>query len=497
MGGQDYFVIVPYLKTSWPVTIRGIQFRSSDDLAGVPEDTQRHLSTLFSMFFLQNDLRIKHLTYTYLQLGQDPVAARAQVDRLWEAQAIIGYLYTSPHPLFGDPSLTAEHATFYVFWPYRFFSSLLWPMDGDLVEYVGQQPIPQQGDLDGYMGYVNGNANAPLWVTPGSRIYPPHPHLVLNIPQNLALEIEEVRTRPYLWAVSELLHSHEPLAPEIEGRVITAMEWYNRSALRGVTDQEAILDLAIAFESVLSLDEGESLTSRFKETVKTLLGPVPRLDSWLVQFYEARSKTVHRGRPLHTVFYPLDHVDRRRLAQLAREEAGEGGGVRPARSLLADGRLIFRICLNAVLSGALQARRAGIEALLVTSEERLVRIKTRLQQKAETPLARIQAIAQDFRDLRTYWFASHLHVRQEVAVAAGHALIRTYLDTQPSLPTDIEQKMRELLTSGARTPVQTLEEYGLLVTMIGSWQGDLSKLDATDPLLIVNSVLEFLSIHAL
>ena len=51
MSKEVVFAIMPYLKTALPVTIRGIHFRSSDDLEGLSPEQQRHLKTLFSLFF--------------------------------------------------------------------------------------------------------------------------------------------------------------------------------------------------------------------------------------------------------------------------------------------------------------------------------------------------------------------------------------------------------------------------------------------------------------
>ena len=73
--------------------------------------------------------------------------------------------------------------------------------------------------------------------------------------------------------------------------------------LRGaISESEALVHLAIALESLLKVPSGERLTERFKDAVLTLVGPIPRLDSWLDQFYTARSKAVHEGVPHELMF---------------------------------------------------------------------------------------------------------------------------------------------------------------------------------------------------
>ena len=95
------------------------------------------------------------------------------------------------------------------------------------------------------------------------------------------------------------------------------------------------MDLAIALESMLGLRSGDGVTERFTDAVLTLLGQVPRLDSWLKQFYTARSKAVHEGMPHDTVFYATNSEDMKKK---------QGREVAIAhRSLLAYGRHIFRL----------------------------------------------------------------------------------------------------------------------------------------------------------
>ncbi len=66
MGITELFAVLPYLKTSAPVDIRGIRFRSSRDREGLPDKAREHLTNLFSLFFLRADHRISAITYAHL-----------------------------------------------------------------------------------------------------------------------------------------------------------------------------------------------------------------------------------------------------------------------------------------------------------------------------------------------------------------------------------------------------------------------------------------------
>src|SRR5256885_805748 len=124
MNKKDVFVIFPYLKTTNPILLRGIVFRSSDDLEGLSLEQQEHLKTLFAMFFLRNNLRIKRMIYACVELGEDAKINQNLEQRLYEAQILINYRYAS-----GDLVLHQEHASMYTFTTTKVSPSLIWPED--------------------------------------------------------------------------------------------------------------------------------------------------------------------------------------------------------------------------------------------------------------------------------------------------------------------------------------------------------------------------------
>ena len=77
-------------------------------------------------------------------------------------------------------------------------------------------------------------------------------------------------------------------------RILTSITWYNRSLKSDIDESEALVNLAIAFESLLDLDRGDNITTRFKEAVSLIVRDVDRLESWITQFYKARSEIVPR-----------------------------------------------------------------------------------------------------------------------------------------------------------------------------------------------------------
>src|SRR5579883_339057 len=445
LKSSDVFVVLPYLKTRGSVRLRGILFRSNDDLNGLSLEQQTHLKTLFAMFFLREELHITHMTYAFLTLQEDREYNIRLLQYLYEAQTLINYLYATPHPSRGEPFLHSEHASMYVFQPSSVCTGLIWPNDPQIdngVENLSQEPLPTDRDIDGYEGVLNGTST--FWVTMGSRLYPPVPHLTLNISQDLAFDVGRYAEQTKNWAVTRLLRGSVYENAEFNERIFTALEWHNRSTAKDIDDTEALLDLAIAFESLLNLENNEKLTDRFRETVMILLGFVPRLDSWLEQFYNARSAIAHKGKTQHQQFYAIDW-DKKRIADIYRgKDVGRQPPI-PYRSLTMYGRHIFRLCLNVILSGAALAEESKLSSLFVHNQERLERICRLMGQTTDAPEKRIFAIKQDVDELHEHWWPSENQVQSETLVAAGKLAIQAFQHIKPMLSDEEEIAIQEVL----------------------------------------------------
>src|SRR5207302_8547382 len=107
------FAFFPYLITRERVKVRGIEFRSNQDIADLPADVQEHLTTLSQMFFLEDGVRIEQMICAYVELPKDKEEQEDALRRLHEAQLLVGYLYSDPHP-YGGVCLPFENSTLFL-----------------------------------------------------------------------------------------------------------------------------------------------------------------------------------------------------------------------------------------------------------------------------------------------------------------------------------------------------------------------------------------------
>lgn len=240
-------------------------------------------------------------------------------------------------------------------------------------------------------------------------MYPPVPRLSLNISQDLWFDLGAFAEAERNWAWVNFLQGYKRENTELEDRLFTAMDWYNRSSVEDLDEPEVLLNLAVAFESLLNLENTDKVIARFEETVMTLLGSVPRLDSWLKQFYDARSSVAHKGMSQHYMFYAKD----REKTRFPSGYGGKNTAELTYRSLTTSGRRIFRLCLTTILSGAKMAEDDGLSSLFVHNQERLEKILQQLEQKTEPPEKRLHFIAEAVGNLHNHHWSSHELVRSE------------------------------------------------------------------------------------
>jgi hypothetical protein len=192
----------------------------------------------------------------------------------------------------------------------------------------------------------------PFWVVKGARIYPPVQHITLNISQDLAADCGQFMEGG---TGCELLRLLTDDKRHIGERVFTALNWYNATNRAGVSESEALVNLAIAFESLLDLPTGEK-TDRFVDSVSLLLGRVPRLKDWVRQFYDARSQMAHEGKLAQRHFMI--------------PQSGKPSQHLVYHPLLVFGREIFLLCVAAITHGAYLAESRDIAVKLKTNGER-------------------------------------------------------------------------------------------------------------------------------
>jgi len=469
------FAFFPYLQTSEPVRYRRLVIRSTDDLADIPTDAARHLEILRSMFFLRENLRIQKMSYTYHISEDNEIETSQFVQQLLEFQALVCFIYSSPHHTYGDPFLNYEHSSFYLLRPKRFSKYLVFnDHNVDLLVNEEQFEVDERGEIEGYEGQLNNKSH--FWVTKKNHIFPPATHMRLNISQDLKSDFDyrsrhSLRYQPVVdyFATREVGNS-------LGQRVLTAITWYNRSLKMGIDEEVALVNLAIAFESLLDLEQGEKVTDRFKEAVRLLLGGFPRLDSWLTQFYDARSEIVHEGKSQNLMFVATDNP-KKRPDELV------------YRSLVSYGRQIFQVCVVTILTGARISEQLRLSSMLVTNQQRFERICQTLSKGEGTADERILAVSQDVNEIETYRFVSEKGLTVNQLIGTTKLLVQQFLDTTPDLSPELITQMKDFISTKSD---QHYEALSLLREILNSFERlpSTQPISSTDAQVTVKSLME-------
>jgi len=343
--------VLPFLKTTDQITLGRFTFRSTDDTTGLDTEDAAHVQEIADMLYLQDDLRIRSAAYTMLP-AVDLDKQEPAVSELERIQALVAFCYSHPHPTFGIPFLAFEQASLAIFSPEPVSIFMVRPEHH--VKPTRPQAKLDQDEFHRVAGYYGRyNFRHPFWVMKNSRVYPPVPSIGLNHSQDLAHDLGSCfQTRRYHLLPSLLIQPTNATAD----RVLRALRWFNRANMVHVDNDNAILDLSVAFETLLGLPR-DTKTDRFVDAVSMLLGRVERLDTWAEQFYGARSDVAHEGETNRPHFAPQK--------QKGQTEAA------PYQSHLVYGRQIFQLCVGTVLFGASLSKDTGIAEKFITNEERL------------------------------------------------------------------------------------------------------------------------------
>jgi hypothetical protein len=439
----DFSVAVfPFLKTSEAVRIGAFTFRSTDDVAGLPELQAQAVREIAAMLFAKDDYRVASASYAIVP-RIDIDLPDGSLDRLVEIRTVVAYLYSSPHDTFDSLFLTPEDCSLHVLSPDRVIEFLVRPVHH--TERVNDSPPQNAADdrheLPGYTGLFN--LHRAFWVEAGSRIYPPLPQITLNISQDLAHNLHS----PYGAGenAARLLQLLRQPRAGIARRIFTALEWYNFANERGAGADRALLNLAVAFEALLMLPK-DSKSDRLVDTISLLLGRTERLDEWARQFYRARSRVAHEGRASETRFKP------NQLGK--RQQAGA------ASSLMFYGRSIFQSCVLTLLTGGELAEHAGLREKFETHEERFKAICATLNNGELTPPERLAFIEPMVAALRRFQFLNTGPTTTGPMLGAVRAASRTLLAIDDGLDT-----LREPLERCAR-PAEQLSEMEAIGAVI-------------------------------
>lgn len=368
------------------------------------------------MLYTQNNARI--CSASYAVIPQIHVAGLFQIpETLKRVHSLVAYLYGAPNDQFGDPFLGFECATLLVFTPGRVSRFLIESEHHTVLD----EPIAIAWDNDFAPGYDGmRNFMEHFWVVKGSRVYPPVPHITLNISQDLAANCGQFFQEGTGYELVRLLTED---ARHIAERLFTALRWYNAANRAEVSESEALVNLAIAFESLLDLPRGKK-TDRFIDSVSLLLGRVERLKDWVRQFYDARSRVAHEGKLSQNRFMiPRPGKQSEHLVY---------------HPLLVFGREIFRLCVAAITHGAHLAESRNIAAKLKTNSERFEELCRALDEGPMSDAKRAIEIRRLVSEINRYRFVGESGLSVAVIVGAVQRAVKSLMNLQIPL-TRLEQ----------------------------------------------------------
>jgi hypothetical protein len=429
--------VFPYLKTSGPVRFGPYIFRSTDDLEGLSEAKATAVTEVTKMLYTQNNARVRSASYAVIpQIHVFGIFEIPEV--LKRVHSLVAYLYGTPNDQFGDPFLGYECATLLVFTPDRVSRFLVESEHHTILD----EPLPITWDNDlapGYAGILNFTEH--FWAVKGSRVYPPVPHITLNISQDLAANCAQFFQGGTGYELVRLLTDD---ARHIGERLFTALRWYNATNRAEASESEALVNLAIAFESLLDLPTAEK-TDRFVDSVSLLLGRVPRLKDWVRQFYDARSRVAHEGKLLQGRFMiPRPGKQSEHLLY---------------HPLLVFGREIFRLCVGAITHGAYLAESRDIAAKLKTNSERFEELCRVLDEGPMSDAKRALEIRRLALEINRYRFVAESGLSVAVIIGAVQRAVKGLLGLQIPL-TRLEQTELSKFAS-----VSTKNEFAALESL--------------------------------
>jgi hypothetical protein len=311
MAKRSVYLILPYLMTTEPVTIRGVTFRNSTDTAEISNEAEGSLRVLFKTFFLHSDLRIREMVYAILEYDDENDASFNRIHRQWsESCLLIEYLYSHPHASWRAMRPCIENAAMYLFQPWPISAS--YHASNEFAESIGETPGSDGSEsLPDFSGTLLRRRDVRFTVVKGARIYPPDHFIYLNIiHKDLSHAVADILLDKTKWALAHLLENQTKELTEAERRCLYAMRWFSDSCRSTAFEDQSLLLQAVAFETLLNIDPGnkEKVTERFRATIKTIVGGFPRIDSWTEQFYNARSRVVHEGGLPDSVYYAIVSV---------------------------------------------------------------------------------------------------------------------------------------------------------------------------------------------
>lgn len=425
---QNYSIVVfPFLKTYGATDLGNLTFRSTQETDDLPEEQANSVKEIAQLLFLKDDLAIDNASYAiapYIDINIPPDF----ISHLANIQAVVTYVYSTPHDTLGDPFLTSEHSSMVIFSPSRVFPSLVRPdFNVTPTEDRDELSLDSAGYASGYSGLYNFQHH--FWVVPGSHLYGPTPHLTLNISQDLYNDILRFSGHHHHRLLLELLKKPENA---FSTRVFTALRWHNNANLEANDDSASLVNLAIAFESLLGLPENNK-TDLLVDAIALILGRIPRLNVWAKQFYAARSAIVHEGST-----HQLNFV----ASTTKKTSEGE-----IYQSLLSYGRQVFRLCLGTLLFGSNLAVSAGLEEKFVTNHERFQTVCRILNDDNNDPCERLSQVQPIVKTINRYRYLQESNLKIQTLIGATCLAAKALMDCDNTLSHEIHEKLSVLVST--------------------------------------------------
>ena len=425
-------VVFPLLKTSGTVRLGSLVFRSTDDLDGLPDDQAASVTEITGMLFAVGDQRIKRASYAIvdrIELGNVQVGLEA----LGDIEAVVAYLYACPRLEFNDLFLTSEHASITVLTPNRIAAMLVGSRFNviDVGDHVSSNEDATEF-VDGYDGVIGFRHH--FWVIPGSRLYSTTPNPILNVFQDLALDVERARGGRADYRLLLQLLTERDRGGDIGHRVFTAIRWFNRANSAHRDEAESFICLSVAFETLLRVPH-DAKKNRFIDAIALLLGRIPRLEDWAMQFYEARSRAVHEG-------------DTGQVAFISNSTSNKQKGASTHQSLLAYGREVFQLCVGTVLTGASLSSHADLEAKLISNSERFEAASRILNDDSLSLAVRLDQLEPLARAINRYRYVPDSGRTVPMMLSACRGAARVTLQSSG----EIDDGLRNALTAFAEAP---------------------------------------------
>lgn len=415
-------IFFPFLKTSKSFKIRGLEFYSTDDLSSFNLVQKKQIKKIKKLFYLRDNYQIDKMCFCYVET--DPTTNEDIIlkELIIEIQQILGYIYSSPHPTLLETFLNYECATYYHVTPKKVSYFLVSQEFNTIKQHKSKKEISknERYEVDGYLIEVNENIS--ISAIDGCKIYPSPPQIVFNIHQDIYFDINQfIKTYPIFEYIFQGKTDRNSI---VINKIFNSLKWYNKSNSILCDPNEAILRLAIAFETLLDLPNEPKLKERFKDAVKVLVGPINNLELWITQFYEARSEIVHSGT---TSKYRISF---------------EKGNI--YHSLSAYGSIIFRVCLFAIIAGAEMAKRANLTSLLKTNRQRFDDICRLLNKKNSDQKEIINQVNLEIFDLENYRFVYEENLDIKMMICCVKNYSKKILEADIIKPNNIKNIFEDL-----------------------------------------------------